>query len=150
MKNYYKTLPKKRVGVGALFFNKKKELLIVKPTYKDYWSIPGGVVDENESPRAACTREIGEEINLKIKSLDFVCVDYKHQEENKTESLQFIFYGGILNENQIKKIKLPKKELSDFKFEPIGKALPKLSKTLALRIRSSFIKSKKVYLEGGR
>ena len=48
MKNedYYKHLPKKRMGVGALFLSGKNDLLIVKPNYKDHWSIPGGVVEE--------------------------------------------------------------------------------------------------------
>lgn len=55
---YYKGLPKKRMGVGALFLNDKNEILIVKPSYKDHWSVPGGVVDENESPRQACIREV--------------------------------------------------------------------------------------------
>lgn len=31
--DYYKNLPKKRMGAGALLFNKNDELLIVKPTY---------------------------------------------------------------------------------------------------------------------
>lgn len=74
--NYYKNLPKKRMGAGALFFNENNEMLVVKPTYKDHWSIPGGVVEENESPRIACIREVKEEIGLEIRELKFLCVDW--------------------------------------------------------------------------
>ena len=103
---YYKGLPKKRMGVGALFFNEKDELLILKPTYKDYWSIPGGIIDANESPREACIREIKEETGLNISSVKFLCVDYcRNLGNEKGESLQFMFYGGILSENQISNIK---------------------------------------------
>ena len=42
MNDYYKNLPRKRMGSGALFFNSKDEALIVKPNYKDHWEIPGG------------------------------------------------------------------------------------------------------------
>jgi len=29
---------------------------------KDHWSIPGGAVDDNESPKQACAREIKDEV----------------------------------------------------------------------------------------
>lgn len=51
MDDYLKTLPRKRMACGVLIFNEKNELLIVKNSYKDYWSIPGGVIEENESPQ---------------------------------------------------------------------------------------------------
>jgi len=77
MNEYYKTLPKKRAAVGALIFNHSDQLLIVKPNYRDRWLIPGGVVEENESPRAGCAREIKEELSLDLVVNDLVCVDYK-------------------------------------------------------------------------
>ena len=54
--DYYKNLPKKRMAAGALIFNNQEEILFVKPGYKDHWSIPGGVIEKNESPKAACLR----------------------------------------------------------------------------------------------
>lgn len=51
-KEYLESLPKKRMGVGVLFFSGDK-ILILKPTYKDYWLLPGGAIDLNESPREA-------------------------------------------------------------------------------------------------
>ncbi|MBX6722278.1 MAG: NUDIX hydrolase, partial [Dactylosporangium sp.] len=33
-------------------------VLLVRPTYKPYWDIPGGYVQPGESPLAACKREI--------------------------------------------------------------------------------------------
>src|SRR4030042_1026069 len=46
---YLKTLPKKRIAVGVLLFNDDNQLLVLKPSYKDHWTIPGGVVNEYES-----------------------------------------------------------------------------------------------------
>lgn len=98
---FYKTLPKKPMSAGALIFNEKKELLLVKPNYKKYWSFPGGIVDGDESPYAACKREVKEETGLEVKDLSLLCVNYLPKDENFGERVQFTFYGGeISNEEQ--------------------------------------------------
>jgi ADP-ribose pyrophosphatase YjhB (NUDIX family) len=134
MENYYQTLPKKRMGVGALILNERNELLIIKPSYKDHWSTPGGTVDENESPRNACIREVKEEVGLEIKDPKFLCVDWSSPSGEKGESLQFIFFGGVLSEEQVKNIKLAPREISEHKFLPLDEALPLLSEKLRRRI----------------
>lgn len=133
-KNYYQDLPKKRMGAGVLLFNENNELLVVRPCYKDYWSIPGGVVDENESPRNACIREAKEEIGLEISIPRFLCVDYTLHNDEKGESLQFIFYGGVLNSKQIANIKIDPREIREYKFSKIEDTLPLLSEKLKRRI----------------
>ena len=122
------------MGVGALILNEKNELLIVKPSYKDHWSVPGGGVDENESPRNACVREVKEEIGLDIENPKFLCVDWTSPTPEKGESLQFIFFGGILRQEQISKIKLQPEEIAEHQFLPLEKALPLLSEKLKRRI----------------
>ena len=135
--NYYQTLPKKRIAAGALFFNENNELLIVKPTYKDYWQIPGGVVEKDESPRDGCIREVKEEIGLDIDIKKFLCADYIYISSEEREGIIFIFYGGILTPFQIENIKLPKEEISECKFLKTEEALPLLSKIAERRIAKS-------------
>lgn len=154
MNDYYKNLPGKRVGAGALLFNENGEILIVKPNYKDYWLIPGGTVDENESPRQGCLREIKEEIGLNLEKLDFVCVDYTTQKGEKTESFQFIFNGGVLIGDQIAKIILEEKELDEYKFVKIEEAATLFSEWLGKRfvkcITEAIKNNKVIYLEDGK
>jgi 8-oxo-dGTP diphosphatase len=50
------------VAAGVLFVDEQERVLLVRPTYKAYWEIPGGYVDEGESPLQACTREVAEEL----------------------------------------------------------------------------------------
>ena len=155
MNEYYKTLPTKRMGAGALIFNDKNELLVVKPTYKNYWSIPGGVVSQDESPRSACMREIREEIGIDIAALDFVCVDYMsaESEKEKGENLQFIFYGGILNKDAIQNIQLEAKELGEYAFVSIDRAMTMFGKNMAARLPKCIeaIRNKAgIYLERGK
>jgi len=149
---YYKSLPKKQVGAGVLLFNSKGELLIVKPTYKDKWSIPGGSVDAEESPKTCAIRETKEEIGLDLKDVQFICVDYKKTKDVQPENMQFIFYGGIITEKEIKKIKLEKDELGEFRFISVEKNLDLLRPNFKKRLPHCLeaIKTgKTIYLEEG-
>ena len=38
-------MPRKRVSAGALFRDAAGRILVVEPTYKDSWEIPGGIVE---------------------------------------------------------------------------------------------------------
>jgi|SRR3989338_9389050 len=136
---YLDNLPKKHMSAGALFFDGKGKILIVKPTYKNDWTIPGGVIDADESPRAACVREVKEEVNLDITDLVLLCVDYAASETLeylgkkvlKPEAMHFLFYGGILSDDQVSNIRIPEDELSEYRFVQIDEALALLSKRLA-------------------
>jgi 8-oxo-dGTP pyrophosphatase MutT (NUDIX family) len=52
------------MAAGVLLTDAAERVLIVEPVYKDYWEIPGGTVDANESPYAAACRELVEELGL--------------------------------------------------------------------------------------
>src|SRR5688500_8404371 len=115
-KSYQESLPKKRMGAGCLFFDNAGRLLLVKPSYKPVWEIPGGVVESNESPKAACQREVLEELGLNREIGRLLVVDYGSATETKTEALMFIFLGGILANSDIASIRLPPQELVGFEF----------------------------------
>ena len=147
---FYENLPKKRMASGAIFFNEKMEILVVKPTYIDDWSIPGGIVELNESPAEGCRRELKEEISLDIKLKDLLIVDYYNGTETSTESLNFIFYGGILNDSSINEIKLPPEELENYKFINVERIEEYLSGRLLRRVKQAIIaldEKKTLYLE---
>ncbi|MBI2674309.1 MAG: NUDIX hydrolase [Candidatus Yanofskybacteria bacterium] len=149
---YFKALPKKRMASGVLMFNDSNELLLVKPSYKDHWSIPGGVVDNNESPREASTRETKEEVNIELEDLKFLCVEYTRKVGD--EDLFFLFYGGKLTPEQIKNIKTDPDEVSEFKFAKIEEALKLIGESKILsKILSKYPEILKnnspMYLENG-
>lgn len=127
---YAAILPKKQVGTAVLFFNTKGELLIVKPDYKDGWLIPGGATDDNESPLRCAIRETKEETGLDIPELQLVGVYYGPKKGAFTDSLKFIFSGGILTENRVAQIKLQTEELEEYTFASPEKAVPLLSPSL--------------------
>jgi len=58
---YVASLARKRMAAGALFRDGAGRPLLVDPVYKDTWDLPGGAVEAEESPHAACRREVAEE-----------------------------------------------------------------------------------------
>lgn len=120
-KTYLRNLSQKRIGSAALILNSKNELLMVKPNYKDHWSIPGGIVNINESPLKACVREVKEEIGLTFRSFKLAAVFYVLDKKFNDESIQFHFIANNVTDEQIKNIKLEKEELDNYKFVPIKK-----------------------------
>ncbi len=152
MNDYYKNLPKKRMGSGALFFNSEGKVLIVKPTYKDYWEIPGGVTENDESPWDTCVREVKEELNLGISMAKLLSIDYISNSDGKGERLMFIYDGGELSDQDIKNISLQEKELSEYSFVTSEEAAVLLGEKLKKRVPNSIIArdgSKTFYLENG-
>ena len=138
---FYASLPRKRMGAGVIFLNEEQKVLLVKMSYKDGWGIPGGVVDAHESPLQGALREVKEELNLTIskETLSLVCLGYYSGSGYKTESLQFMFYGGVLTQEQIENISLQEDELTEYRFFEKEEAIPLLSNPkLGKRVRKSF------------
>jgi 8-oxo-dGTP diphosphatase len=49
-----------RMAAGIAIRDPGGRILLVRPTYKDGWDIPGGYVEPGESPAEACRRELKE------------------------------------------------------------------------------------------
>lgn len=147
---YYKTLPSKRMGSGILFFNKERQILLVQPTYKETWEIPGGVVELNESPRDAALREVKEELGLQLNpdAISLLCVEYMAAGNEKTEALMFVFNGGILEENQLNQIKLDASEIKSYQFVALNNLIDLLVPMLGARIQKCVEASSCIYSEG--
>lgn len=108
----------KRVAVGALIRNENKELLIVKPSYKDGWLFVGGMVELGESLETALMREIKEEIGLDLEIGRLLTVDYG---ELDSDSINFIFDCGEVRGDV--KITCPPQEITDYRFVSNEEAL---------------------------
>mgnify|MGYP000851053077 FL=1 len=134
-KAYQQTLPGKRISSGCLFFDESGRLLIVKPTYKEGWEIPGGAVNANESPLAACIRETREELGLERRPRRLLTVDFSNETKQRTESLNFIFDGATLSPAEIEAIRLPENELSEYRLLEPEEALKLLNRRLRRRVR---------------
>ena len=61
------------ITVDALVIEKGKIVLVKRKydPFKDFWALPGGFIELEETVEAACIREVKEETNLDIKFLSF-------------------------------------------------------------------------------
>lgn len=144
------SLPAKRVAAGALFRDTAANILIVKPVYRPDWLIPGGTADKDESPYQACQREVAEELGVPFFVGRLLCLEYQSTHGQLTESLQFIFDGGVLNDEQLMSIRLPADELSEYRFCAWDEAQSLLSPKLAQRLlfaRRALQGGRMIYLE---
>lgn len=135
---------------GCVFLNKAGDILIVKPTHRDDWLLPGGSVEKDESPAQGCAREVLEELGLKKLMMRLLCLEYQCAYNTGTESLQFIFYGGVLTEQEIASIKLQREEIAEYRFCPREAALSLLASKLAARLKFGFRaldENRLIYLE---
>ncbi len=135
---YLETLPKKRLGSGCLVFDSLGRLLLVKPTYKPAWEIPGGVVEHNESPKQCCLREVKEETGLTLNIGRLLVVDYGSQTGSKTEARMFVFYGGVLTGEQKDAINLKSDELSTYDFFSQDALPEEMTDTLKNRVLAAW------------
>lgn len=138
-KTYQLTLPGKRISAGCLLFDAQDRLLVVEPTYKPTWEIPGGVVEANESPRTAVMREISEELGLQLVPERLLVVDYCAETAKRTESLHFIFLGPALTPELGQAVRLPAAELASYRLLAVAEALPLLNRKLRRRVQQAML-----------
>jgi 8-oxo-dGTP diphosphatase len=119
---WYAQLPGVVLGAGALITDPVGRVLVVKPNYRDYWTLPGGVCEHGEPPHVACAREVTEEIGLDVRIGALLAIDWSQPHgEAARPIMHFVFDGGILEDGQ--EIVLQQEELDEFRFaEPEGLA----------------------------
>ncbi|MEQ1704164.1 MAG: NUDIX hydrolase [Ilumatobacteraceae bacterium] len=107
--------PAKRVGSGVLLRDVQGDVLLVKPTYKPGWEIPGGLAEVGESPREAAARECLEELGHAIEIGPLLCVHYSPGVRVPGDGVMFVFDAGT-TETDAGQFVLPADELSEAKF----------------------------------
>jgi 8-oxo-dGTP pyrophosphatase MutT (NUDIX family) len=102
-------------GSAALLIQDNADrLLVVKPSYKPGWNLPGGRIEEGESPTEAARRETKEEIGLDIQPGFLLAVGWERATGHGKPL--FIFDGGILEPTSFELISLQQNELVAVEF----------------------------------
>lgn len=139
-----------RLAAGALFFDGDR-ILLVKPTYKETWDIPGGYVEPGESPREACIREVAEELGIKPAIGDLLAIDWAPQPSDGDKIL-FVFDGGTLTPEDYARIQVDGTEVDTYELFDLQRAATVLNERLARRLSAAVHaqrSNRTLYLEFG-
>lgn len=129
-KHFYGSLPRKRSAVGVLIFDGDK-LLVLEPSYKPNWLVPGGVVEKSESPYEAAIRECKEEIGLAVEIISFLCADYKRGNDEIGDAVHFLFLGRLQKEAELR---IDEEEIKRFHWMKPADALSRFDHHLSTRV----------------
>jgi len=104
-------------SAAAVFFNHDGEVLIVNPTYKKYWNLPGGAVDidQDEPPYDAAVREVREELGI-TPHIGRLLVHAWITLPGVGAQVLYVYDGGILSPEQQAAITLQESELNEYRF----------------------------------
>lgn len=145
------TFATKRIAAAALIRDAGGRFLLLEPTYKDTWLLPGGVVEANEDPLAACAREVREELGIELTPGPLLVVDWVPRHGVWGDSLQFIFDGGVLGAEA--RLHLQEEEIRAAEFVTLDRAQQLVPPSLARRLRSALAAAdhgRPTYLRYGR
>ena len=139
------------VSAGALIFDRAGRLLILKPTYKSGWTIPGGVMEaDGETPWEACRREVREECGIDVRSARLACMDFRRPRPGRPGGIRFLFDCGAVTDAELAGITLQPEEISAHRLEPLPAALGLLRGPIRRRVRAACGSAGLCYLENGR
>lgn len=137
---YVASLARKRMAATAFFLDEKGRVLVVDPVYKPVWDLPGGAAEVDESPHAACRREVAEELGLdrppgRVLAVDWVPARTIGPDQTlMPDGVVIVYDGGILSPEEIKEIVLADGELAGFEFVTADQAAELVTPLLARRI----------------
>ncbi|SER77723.1 ADP-ribose pyrophosphatase YjhB, NUDIX family [Lentzea xinjiangensis] len=129
---------RKRVAADVLLRDQRGHIVLVNPTYKEHWDLPGGMAENNEAPRAAAVREVGEELGLSIEPGRVLVLDWIGAHGPWDDQLLFIFDGGVLSDGDAEQLAPRDPEISEVALVPLQKARQLLRADMAERVERAF------------
>ncbi len=127
-----------KIGVFAIIFNDKKEVLLCHRRDCNIWNLPGGGLEEKESPWEGVIREVREETGFEAKIEGLIGI-YNKPQKNE---IVFCFLcsivggGGVLND-----------EANEIVFFSYSNLPENISQKHKERIRDAFASSNKIILK---
>ncbi len=148
-------VPRIPASAGALLGDGDGRLLVVKPTYKSGWTIPGGQLEaEGETPWEGCRREVSEETGLVVDTGRLLCVDFLRPKRSNPGGLRLLFDCGELDADRRGAVVLQEEELSAYRWAMPDEAAGLLSGPVRRRVMAALAArdaaGSLLYLEDGR
>jgi 8-oxo-dGTP diphosphatase len=144
-------LPAIQVSAGAMIFDRAARLLILKPTYKSGWTVPGGVMEaDGETPWEACRREVREECGIEVAEGRLAAMDFRPARPGRAGGIRYLFDCGQVSDEALATIRLQAEEIAESRLVPLTEALTLLRGPISRRVQEATRGKSAVYLEDGR
>jgi len=133
---WFARLPTMFASAAALFTDPAGRVLLVKPNYRDHWSLAGGILEHGEPPHVGCRREVAEELGLDIEPGPLLVVGWSGLDGIRPKPIvHFVFDGGVLTDNT--PIRLQESELDDYRFVDAGDLARYLPPSVCARVAAA-------------
>jgi 8-oxo-dGTP pyrophosphatase MutT (NUDIX family) len=146
-------LPRKR-GIGQMLIRDTAgRVLLCHLTYKPDWDLPGGVIEVNESPSLAVTREVEEELSLTIPAGELLLTDWLPPWDGWDDAICLVFDGGVHPSDLVDQVIPQAREIASVAFVSPDALDEVCADFTARRIRSALARidgTGPAYTESGR
>jgi 8-oxo-dGTP pyrophosphatase MutT (NUDIX family) len=96
---WYASLPSLLDSASALITNPSgASVLMVKPNYRTWWNLPGGIMEAGEPPHVCCAREVAEELGLQMDPGRLLVTDWVAPTAVRKGWFGYVFDGGVLDD----------------------------------------------------
>ena len=137
-------LPRKRAISQMLLRDHDGRVLLCGLTYKQDWDLPGGVVEVGESPQLAVSRELEEELGLKVPAGALLLTDWLPPWGGWDDALCLVFDGGVHDAAVLDTARFEVREIADARFCTPAEVRERCADFTARRIESAL-----AVLDGG-
>ncbi|MHA6626645.1 NUDIX domain-containing protein [Pseudonocardia sichuanensis] len=112
-------------------------VLLVDPTYKEGWDLPGGMVEANESPRSGALRELDEELGLEPTLGRPLVVEWVGAHGPWDDQIVFVFDGGVILDTEVRSIRVRDREIAAWRFFDVDAARSEMREHVGRRLRAA-------------
>lgn len=145
---WFASLPKLALSANAVLRDSQGRVALVRNTYREGWSLPGGVVDDNEPPAAACVRELAEELSYSVERVGPLLAVQWAQRSNGSpmQFLSLTFDAGVCRQPEL--LRAQPEEIAEIGFFDLGDLPPGTRPFIAHRLAAiREARAAAVYLE---
>ncbi len=146
-------LPRKRAIAQMLVRDQEDRVLLCNLTYKPDWDLPGGVVEVNEPPHLAVSREVDEELGLEIEAGPLVLTDWLPPWSGWDDALCLVFDGGSHRPTLLDSMVREKREIRAAEFCTLDQVAERCAEFTARRVAAALANldgGAPAYVESGR
>ncbi|MER7461487.1 NUDIX hydrolase [Streptomyces sp. NPDC097981] len=133
---YYAARPSPLVAATGIVLDSAGRVLVLTPSYKAGLELPGGTVEDTETPEEALARELKEELDLSVPVGRLLAVDSRRPGSLGRSLIAHVHLVGPLSPEQAAALSFADGEVAAARWLPPDEACTELPARIAPRLRA--------------